>query len=137
MLVKENFINALLNRDFILFFKNLNGGFDPTEYPVLSEDKIHHLWVCSDNEFLEFQLDHCTEGERAEMLLEQRNMARVKLWRFFIAYTNTKQPGSIVARSLAEQIKPWAASSKELSQVFYKGVECLDPSCLAVGSSNE
>ncbi|KZX00093.1 hypothetical protein JL49_13445 [Pseudoalteromonas luteoviolacea] len=134
---KKNLIEALNNREFIRFFKTSNGGFDPTDYPLLAQDEIYHLWVCSDNEFLEFQLGHCTEGERAEMLLEQRNMARVKLWRFYIAYVNTKQPGSIVTRSLAEKIKPWAASPKELSQVFYKGVECLDPSCLVTGHSNE
>ncbi|MDK1289807.1 hypothetical protein [Pseudoalteromonas umbrosa] len=127
---KQVLIEALNNHGFIRFFKASNGGFDPTDYPLLAQDEIYHLWVCSDAEFLASQEKHCTEGERAERLLKNRNLARAKLWRYFIAYTNTKLPGSAVAHELASQIKPWSASSQELTQVFHSGVEALSPDAI-------
>jgi len=127
---KTILIEALCNHDFIRFFKYTSGGFDPTNYPLLSQDEIHHLWVCSDDEFLASQEKHCTEGERATELLATRREALEKMWRYFIAYTSTKMPGSTVVHELASQIKPWSASSQELTRVFHSGVEALSPDAI-------
>ncbi|MBQ4836068.1 hypothetical protein [Pseudoalteromonas luteoviolacea] len=119
------------------FFSKHFGGYEPVNHPLLPENAMLELWSSTDENFANLTLGQPLRSSVSALLIEKRKAEILKLWQCNIVYRFHFPPGNANARRLAHQIIPFSICNAELAKVMHAGVDCLDPSCLAVGNSNE